>query len=100
MGIYLSTVDGERTSCSFKSSLMTDTSRLRRQAVVEVNDAEGMHEITDVEIIVVVAMLYFVLVATLPKSKLDNRALSNSRPSGATPLGLAILASIDSSSLL
>lgn len=76
---------------------MTDKSRLRRQAVVDPTEkeAEGMHETTDVDTIVVVAMLYFVLVATVPKSKLDNSALSNSRPSGN--LGLAILASMESS---
>lgn len=76
---------------------MTDKSRLRRQAVVEPaeKDAEGMHEMTDVETIVVVAILYLVLVATVPKSKLDNSALSNSL---AWPfLGLPILASMDDS---
>lgn len=80
--IYLSTVEVEITSRSFKSSFMADTSRLRRQAVVNVKEAAGMHEMTEMEVMVVVAILYFVLVATVPKSKLENITLSNSsRPS-------------------
>lgn len=78
---------------------MTDKSRRRRQAVVDPaeKEAEGMQETTDVETMVVVAMLYLVLVATVPKSRLDKSALSKSRPSGFLGLpglpGLPIRAS-------